>query len=551
MVSLTYMRPPPATLVASMRSLHLRLQSDTQEQIAQAASELQGQEHPAVALGLAPLTISSHPSVARWAAKKINSVLDRLDEGGILWLASQGRHFDVPDSPWQQKWRDLQPRDVRALEAFADTSVGVLGLASMHSSGYVRQKSIERLAFYRGKLAFAFLLVRINDWVKPVRAAARLAILGRLLEAREGDLGRCQELLENILLTDRIEHWGRDDHRSIREAIDKTLMSAAFGAVMEQGLSFNRSVLRGRMYRFALERDANSPAPILMRAMTSRMNTHRLWAAREATKRLSGDELRRIVELMRRDSQAIIRYEAVFALAVKLPPVDPAILIESLVDPSHDVRFLACHYLAKHGFDARAHYLRALSSSGELELAAIVAGIGEKGKSGDEAGVLPLLSHHDPNVRAAAVYTVGKLGRRDDMNWLVAALRDPHKFVVRAAAKQLEERMHIVDASFMNGWYWAEPRLSLKRRAIRLGARMERWEALEFLLGAVHHPERILCRDVEFELVRWSQRFIDWYAAPKEARIDRLQNAVAAARGLVGDEVLDWVARKIVANRKR
>ena len=111
------------------------------------------------------------------------------------------------------------------------------------------------------------------------------------------------------------------------------------------------------------------------------------------------------------------------------------------------MRFLASHYLEKNHFDVRAYYLDSVSVAPDAELAAIVAGIGERGKPGDESAVAPFLVHTNPHVRYAAVYTLGKLRRDVDVAWLFTALSDSHKLVVREAARQIEARRHIIDAA--------------------------------------------------------------------------------------------------------
>ena len=49
----------------------------------------------------------------------------------------------------------------------------VLGLTSFHSDGYIREEALRRLALGRSGAELPFLLIRMNDWVKEIRLAAR------------------------------------------------------------------------------------------------------------------------------------------------------------------------------------------------------------------------------------------------------------------------------------------------------------------------------------------------------------------------------------------
>lgn len=543
------MRPASAALIAQLTELHFRQIYKSPEAWIQAIEAVGSQPRSVVACCLAPLALVDEPLVANAAVKTLNRVLAALDDDELVHVAGSSRSFVIvwagEHSYWQKQWNAMNSSDVRRFAPFKEDAWGALCLASAHSNGYVRQASVEELTSFQGRVPLAFLLVRLNDWVVAIRGLARAAVYGRLKRIHQGDEICRNELLDNIMLTARIAQWRRADHGPILQAVDAALATNSRASLLERA-SKSRGLARTlRLMKIALENEAHAPESFLLQAMQSPRPHVRTWAAREATKRLSPEALRRIVEKMKHDSMASIRHEAVFVLGTKLLPFVPEDLIPFLKDPSSNVRFLAAYLLEKHGMDVRQHYLSVLSSAQAEQLAPILAGIGERGKPGDEMAVAPYLHHTDPRVRRAAVFTMGKLRKDTDLSWIVQALGDSHKLVVREAARQLDARIHVADVHDIEMWFQSERRLSMRRDALRIGAKMERWTALVFLLEAARSDEEIILCDVERELRCWLERFVDWYAAPNQTTHERLVQVFAEVRSKLERGLADRIAGKI------
>lgn len=545
------MRPGSAALVSSLENLHERLQFDASYAGVGLIDAIAKQSHPVIAVALAPLALVCDVRTSKAAARALHEVLLRQDEKGLLWITREGRHWGIGKGYWHDLWYKLRPNEVTdRLECFGEDSVGLLCIGSVHPQGYVRQVCLQRLANYNGSLPFAFQFLRINDWVPPVRIVARNAVLARLNEAQR-DPVRCREFLDNIVLTESMDKWTRDDHGQIRDALASVLVAHPLADEIDDprhAQSFARIM---RLHRMTLEQQARDPFAFLQKTLTSPRAPLRMWAAREAVRRLEGEPLRTLVATMENDASGAVRYEAVFALATKCPPLQPSTLIPFLHDSSPEVRFLAGYYLEKTRFDLRGYFLDALAQATEADLAALIAGVGERGKPGDEAAVAKWAEHGNPHVRRAVVFVLGKFRRDTDLSWIFKALHDPHKLVVREAARQMEERMHIADPQAIEEWFRFDPRLSLRREAIRIGAKLERWEALIFLLHAALVDDPILRADVDRELRRWLQRFVDWYARPNSETIRRIEEAYMNGHMSLDVTLSGWIRQRLGELRKR
>ncbi len=77
------------------------------------------------------------------------------------------------------QWQKLRPSDVSRL-ATSKFATSLVGLASFHKSGYVRETATQQLALQRTGEELPFLLIRLNDWVSEVREVATKAVRARL-----------------------------------------------------------------------------------------------------------------------------------------------------------------------------------------------------------------------------------------------------------------------------------------------------------------------------------------------------------------------------------
>ncbi|HRI67440.1 MAG TPA: HEAT repeat domain-containing protein [Polyangium sp.] len=545
------LRPPSPALASALVALLSWPDANAPEQWAHAIEQVAEHAHPEVAFMVAPLALVPNAIVARAAARTVGRVLEKLDATAILHLSTHCRTMGMWRSRWQDQWAALRPDDIHKLAVFGDDSLGPLCMASVHPSGYVRHACVDRLSQFNGRVVMAFLLVRTNDWVRPVRASALRAVLDRAFHAQRGDEKRANEVLDNIVIVDRISQWGRGDHDELRNALESVIAMCPFEWILDRaadGSSFSRVL---SLLRRTVEAHAEEPFVFLERTISSLDARLRSWAAREITRRLSGEPLRTLVDLMVNDSFAPVRYEAVFAIATKLGPVQTSELTPFLHDPDPNVRFLAAYYLGKKQFDVRSYYLRVLPTAADSGLTAIVTGIGEHGKAGDEAAIAAFLEHPSPHVRRAAVFTTGKLRPQNDWQWLVKILHDPHKLVAREAGRQIENRVHIVDLIVFERWFHAEQRLSLRRDALRIGAKLQRWMALEFLLRIAPACNGPLAADLERELWRCLRGFVDWYQAPTREQLRQVDALLDGARAAVDPELFRALEGKVASQKTR
>lgn len=103
----------------------------------------------------------------RQAGHAIQKQLECLTLGQMIGLYERFRTFTSLE--WSIDWSSLSPKSIlRALSGEERKYVLILG--TFHPNGYFRERCMEELAKEGG--ALPYLMLRANDWVKPVREKA-------------------------------------------------------------------------------------------------------------------------------------------------------------------------------------------------------------------------------------------------------------------------------------------------------------------------------------------------------------------------------------------
>ena len=106
-----------------------------------------------------------------------------------------------------------------------------LKTASEHRNGYIREEAVIELAELGGPDALALLLVRVNDWVPQVRAAAA-AGLNQFVTVENAALW-----VEALPALRRLRGCRRANHASLLERVEALLARPECAAALEQGMA--------------------------------------------------------------------------------------------------------------------------------------------------------------------------------------------------------------------------------------------------------------------------------------------------------------------------
>jgi hypothetical protein len=346
----------------------------------------------------------------------IKSTLTRFT--GRQWLRldqsfRSGGSWERPGRPAAQ-WRQ------RLSEA---PSLVVIGAASMHGDGHLRQEALDKLRNIADPLGAAFIALRTTDWVVPVRRAAAAALLDRAgLEDAWLALPVVWAGESRVRATGLAERYALDVGRSNDALMALATHSDRTTALWAIALAERRGLL---MEDFLLSLARKSQDQVVSeqcaRTLASRAGGPSPWAARELLE----------------SPRSTLRWTAL----EKLPAdsLDEGRVAQLAYDRSASVRLLARWRLRRAGRDPEQVYdvaLRGASSDAQVIGCLLGWSEAESPASVDVERFAQYLNHGSASVRRAAVMATGRRGDRQQVvELLLPKLEDPTRKVAAAALR--------------------------------------------------------------------------------------------------------------------
>ena len=139
----------------------------------------------------------------------------------------------------------------------------------------------------------------------------------------------------------------------------------------------------------------------------------------------------------------------------------------------------------------------------------------------------------------AAICAIGKLGAEKYVDQLLIFLPSPNEGLSSAAGKGLEKVAHLVDPSALWDVAASTSHWHVKRKALKLLNRTEKWERVVYMLQAASSDDK---RTVEFAntcLENWLRQYaLTWpYTLPTEKQATRLKLGMKDAQQTLSGRV--------------
>jgi HEAT repeat protein len=432
-------------------------------------------------------------------------------------------------------WDGLKPVQVARLDALGDREVMVVGVASFHANGYVREAAVTRLTTFHGGRELPFLLVRLNDWVNRVADCAAQAVEQRLVPAYA--LG----FVDNLSMLLRLEISGRREHQRVLDRIYALLKDSGQRDVLAHGLRSVDRRIRRRVYRLAREAPGADQSGLLRQALQDADTLIRLEAVTDARARMSVDELRSVLQAIMSDPYPLVRREGITAAAERLAAETGERLTAALVDPSKSVREAARYYLHRgaHEIDVARYYRQQLAGAASpRHLANAIAGLGETGSSSDAALVVPYLEHGQAAVRRASVRALVSLDPAEHEPRLLHMLHDPVPSVSHTVRRVLRPRAGRIGRSALASVLQTASYPHSRFDALALATSLGKWDSLIMLLAAATDADDGIRNAVTRWLNDWIAKQNRSFAEPSRAQIETIRSALDTCRFAVGPAVV-------------
>jgi hypothetical protein len=433
--------------------------------------------------------------------------------------------------PRREPWYTMKPRDVSHIAGIGEECVSILGIASFHASGYVREEATRELGRIETGAELPFLLIRANDWVDAVRSLARSLLLTRI---RSDYL---PHLLMWLPLALRLGNARRDDHSTIIQAIRTVFCSPEARKTLEAGFDSQDKVARRFCFDVALNWDVAYLKAVIKRAL----HTQDLHIRRAAVTRLRAilphNELNEFLVVARRDSSATVRREALNIYLEKFGEQAEQELQSALLDSNISIREKAQQFFGKEGtVNVRGYYMQSLSANESHKLTAAIAGLGETGLAIDSRLVEVFFANSSARIRAAALRAVAKLSPDADVDQFVVALDDPSARVGREGALALSKKANLVGGLRLWEVYVRTSHLHSKRFVLYLLARINKWDSVTYLIQSLSDQDERLVELSKRYITRWFARYNKSFVAPSAGQLKTLRDVLGERSLLVSSE---------------
>ncbi|ULH16659.1 hypothetical protein MF271_08830 [Deinococcus sp. KNUC1210] len=363
---------------------------------------------------------------------------------------------------------------VSALSTSADAewllkTPGLVAALASHPSGFVRELAVRQLADLDTPHSTGLLLVRLNDWVLPVRQQAQQALRARL------DAAHVRHWLLAFSLVSRLDGSIRAPDAALLSEVVTLLCDPAVFKDVRVTLRALDSGTRLALARQVIGATGNLPPALHGLFLHDASAQVRLAVA-------AGAAHEQLPELLN-DPDARLRAFALKEL-LHLRGIDDLrfVLDAALLDPQSRVRLVAQYALGQTGEDVRQLYLaQSQDALDQRQLPGWISGLAEVGRPEDAARISPFLDHPRTAVQVEALHAVGTLDARTYHASLEAALlRSPR--VSRVAARALEV-VDLLTFRVLTG-LWPDAQTGVQQRVLlSLAQRLSRFDAAELLLS--------------------------------------------------------------------
>lgn len=451
--------------------------------------------------------------------EEIHQIISELPPQELVALDQRARGWSSYSYYSLHNWQSLRPSDVSRL-ARSQFATSLLGLASFHHSGYVREAAVHELAKQRTGKELPFLLIRLNDWVPEVRTVAEGAIRVRIVPEY------AVHLLATISLVLRLRACGRVEKQFVDD-ICGLLKSPECREILQAGMGSTDRTIRRISFQLAAEADPSTRTAIFRAVLTDPDAVARSWAVRHFLPEVTAEELPAIIEPLLNDRFMPVRRDALWAVATKRPEMAATPLRRALLDCHVSMRETARQFLALAGIaDVRAFYINAIAHSADKQRFAAICGLGEIGVASDAFLLSAYWDSPMTRLRRAAVFAVGRLDAEGNKDTLVGALSDPKPSVSREALKALLAKARQIPLDQLEQLVSGGASFHTRRNALALVLHASKWHKLPALLSACADPDAKLAGMAVRALRDWFSTYNHSFSEPTNIDFERIESVL-------------------------
>jgi HEAT repeat protein len=393
---------------------------------------------------------------------------------------------------------------------------------SSHASGYKRENAVRRIGMLGNPAALPYLIVRTNDWVPQVRAAARDA-LRKLLRAGNGEA-----FVASLPAIMHLQTCTRDDHRELMQAVQDYLLHEENVPHLIAGLN-SRDAQIARLATRLLVEHRRVPATALVTTGLSHKDVVVRSIVIDLLRGLDEGAFSEAVAKALRDSYMPVRREAFQQLLARNVEAGLRVARDMLFDRSASIREIAVRRLLNAGEPVEQIYAGALTGDGDRVsvVTCVLWSWAFMNSQVRSEQARQLLYGASPAVRRSALLTIAKLLRSDAGPDLEVALADESPAVCKEAARLITRLEDRPSAERLISIAGASGPRHVAIACCRVARHGSKWGWLKFILKVYGAPDSAVSHETfSTEIDVWEARFNRSNAQPDAGLLQEIVSAL-------------------------
>lgn len=358
-------------------------------------------------------------------------------------------------------------------------AIHMIGIATLNSNGYVREKALRILSGDMKPDAIPYVLLRLSDWVEPIREIAYHVLRNTLT------IDNIDAFIVNFYLVEKLKHIRRVDLNNIREEIIYFLKDESVIERIKHYLK--HSNVKVRLFCYSMLGDQISKdKEIIQLAQKDRSFEIRLWLIAVLDK-LKYTEQLEVIKVLRHDKSARVKVALLRKAEEIIITEHNEYILEMVCDvhtsPREEARFIARKHLLINDF--ATFYRERLKHQPS---AGAILGLGETGNEQDYDLISNFENYEDPKIKCAAITAMWYLSPNNSVEYMLSCLESTIPKVRKTSKKLLKTSKSLMILTRMKEKLKQNDPI-LRNYALDTILRFGGWQALENILWLISHEE--------------------------------------------------------------
>ena len=482
------------------------------------------------------LLLSNNDELKQRIAKIINIGLKKYSSEQLIKLDILFR--ERTSLEWSYDWQNKSPSSMLLPTMTEEEKIMILGLCSFNPNGYFREKAIKLLSEYKNNSVIPYIIIRLNDWVYPVRIVAKDALNKRLI------LNNAKDIIDNLTLIYRLKNCKRDTYEEIISKVNNLLTSKDCCDVLFNGLKSENPKVRQYCYEIVINSGVADNSTLVEYITKERLEFIRVKVIRYVISSSSVEEVKLFYKELLKDKSSKVKIAVLYAV-YKYDFEEVIKELEcSLLDRSSSIRETARVLLGKKGVHNIAEFYRKAIIN-EDSLVGAVYGLGETGTIEDCKYIEKYINTESTKFLRAVMVSLFRLNYEKYRELFIEKVKDVRVSISKQAKTILYNKIDVSDEELIYQIYKETEYSHVRINTVLLFFQLSKWDSIKYILEFNGNNDEKVLNLAKNALNKWIERFNKSFIKPSKVQKLLIKQAIDKNEGFVDKKFIDFIKYSI------